>query len=156
MDNHEIERFAIDDTTAIEVRIHRAETAERTVATVEVARVTGDTTTALVHVAPGSITREGATAVCGLVEDGKTVDFTRLVIDLPNETPAFDNPGFVMTGFASAPHRAVVDHVDQDTLRIAVDSNKDAKLEREWTVDLGWEFGSKSHRNKCEAKLKRN
>ena len=84
------------------------------------------------------------------------MDFTRLVIDLPNETPAFDNPGFVMTGFASAPHRAVVDHIDQDTVRIAVDPNKDGKLEREWTVDLGWEFGSVGFRRKCEAKLQRD
>jgi len=155
MDNHEIERFPIDDTSAIEVRIHREQAEDKTVATVEVALVMGDGTTALVHVGPGNLSREGANAVCGQIEDGKLTDFVRLVIDLPSETPAFDNPGFVMTGYASAPHRAIVDHVDQDTVRIAVDANKDGKLDREWTVDLGWEFGSKSFRHKCEAKLQR-
>jgi hypothetical protein len=156
MDTDGIERFAIDEMSAIEVRIDRTTTDHVTSATVDVALVTGDLRPAVVHLAPGQLTREGATAVCGLNEDGKLTDFTRLTIDLPNETPAFDNPGFVMTGYASAPHRAVVDHVDQDTVRIAVDANKDGKLEREWTVDLGWEFGSKSYRHKCEAKLQRN
>jgi hypothetical protein len=156
MDNHEIERFAIDDTSAIEVRIHREQAAEGQVATVEVALLMGGGTMALVRLAPGHVTREGANAVCGQIDDGKLTDFVRLVIDLPQETPAFDNPGFVMTGYASAPHRAVVDHVDQDTVRVAVDANKDGTLDREWTVDLGWEFGSKSFRHKCEAKLQRN
>ena len=51
---------------------------------------------------------------------------------------------------------AIVDHVEQSKVRIAVDADKDGKLEREWTVDLGWESGSKSFRHKCEAKLQRN
>jgi hypothetical protein len=171
-----IERFALTDTAQLEVRIRHESAQERPVTTVEVLlEMNGRARTALLLAKDASHHEAGTTALCGRGENGVLADFHQILVDLPGDLPEIPEhtpptrkgrkaleehkaeyraalDAWKATVLA-APHRAAVDRVDDDTVRVSVDAERDGTPDRVWTVDLGWMLKDSEFRHECEADL---
>jgi hypothetical protein len=148
VDAVESERFLISDRETIEVHVTRDADRPTLVSAIEVSLTIKQRREAEVVLRPDHKSREGAIAVCGQFNSGVLDDFTRLVLDLQGDRPRWNEPTF-----ANAPHRASVDHLDSDTVRITVDPDKDGTPERVWTLDLRWSFGDDEFRRECATRI---